>query len=64
MTVDIWDVLQILTPLAVTVVGWGVRLIWSEIKSQRAELREYVRQETCKAHREHFQRQIEALKAK
>jgi len=62
VTVDIWDVLQILTPLAVTVVGWGVRLIWSEIKSQRAELREYVRQETCKAHREHFQRQIEALR--
>lgn len=62
MTVEIMDVLQILTPLAITVVGYGVRLIWSEIKSQRAELREYVRQETCKAHREHFQRQIEALR--
>lgn len=64
MTVEIWDVLQILTPIAVGIVGWGVRLIWSEIKSWRAELREYVRQETCKAHREHIQRQIEALKAK
>ena len=62
MTVEIMDVLQILTPVAVFVVGYGVRLIWSEIKSQRAELREYVRQETCKAHREHFQRQIDALR--
>lgn len=63
MTVDLLDILQVLTPIAVTIVGWGVKLIWSEIKAQRAELREYVRQETCKAHREHFQRQIEALRA-
>ncbi len=62
MTVDIMDILQILTPIAVTVVGWGVKLIWSEIKSWRAELREYVRQETCKAHREHFKRQLDALR--
>ena len=62
MTVDIMDILQILTPIAVTVVGWGVKLIWSEIKSWRAELREYVRQETCKAHREHFQRQLDVLR--
>lgn len=64
MTVDLLDILQIVTPVAVAVVGWGVKLIWSEIKAQRAELREYVRQETCKAHREHFQRQIEALRSK
>lgn len=64
MTVDLLDILQILTPIAVAVVGWGVRLIWSEIKAQRAELREYVRQETCKAHREHFQRQLDALRSK
>lgn len=64
MTVDIMDILQILTPIAVTVVGWGVKLIWSEIKSWRAELREYVRQETCKAHRADMQRQIEALRSK
>ena len=56
------DVLQILTPLAFAVVGYGVRLIWSEIKSQRAELREYVRQETCKAHRADLQRQIADLR--
>lgn len=56
------DVLQILTPLAIAVVGYGVRLIWSEIKSQRAELREYVRQETCKAHRADLQRQIADLR--
>jgi hypothetical protein len=64
MTVDLLDILQVLTPIAVTIVGWGVRLIWSEIKAQRAELREYVRQETCKAHREHFQRQLDALRSK
>lgn len=62
MTVDIMDILQIITPIAVTVVGWGVKLIWSEIKSWRAELREYVRQETCQAHIEHFQRQLDALR--
>ncbi|MDY0204837.1 MULTISPECIES: hypothetical protein [unclassified Desulfovibrio] len=62
MTVEIMDVLQILTPLAIAVVGYGVRLIWSEIKSQRAELREYVRQETCKAHRADLQRQIADLR--
>ncbi|MGD9576232.1 hypothetical protein [Desulfovibrio sp.] len=64
MTVDLLDILQVLTPIAVAIVGWGVRLIWSEIKAQRAELREYVRQETCKAHREHFQRQLDALRSK
>lgn len=63
MTVDLLDILQIVTPVAVAIVGWGVRLIWSEIKSWRAELREYVRQETCKAHREHFQRQLDAVRA-
>lgn len=64
MTVDLFDILQILTPIAIAIVGWGVKLIWSEIKSWRAELREYVRQETCKAHREHFQRQLDALRSK
>lgn len=63
MTVDLFSVLQILTPIAIAVVGWGVKLIWSEIKAQRAELREYVRQETCKAHRADMQRQIEALRS-
>ena len=62
MTVDLLDILQIVTPVAVAIVGWGVKLIWSEIKRWRAELREYVRQETCKAHREHFQRQLDALR--
>lgn len=62
MTVEIWDVLQILTPIAVGVVGWGVRLVWSEIKSWRDELREYVRQETCKAHRADIQRQLADLR--
>lgn len=62
MAADIWDVLQIITPVALSAVGWGVRLIWSEIRSQRAELREYVRRETCKAHREHVQRQLDALR--
>ena len=63
MTVDLFDILQILTPIAIAVVGWGVRLIWSEIKAQRDELREYVRQETCKAHRANMQRQIETLRS-
>ena len=61
MQVNIWDILQVVTPAAIAVVGWGVRLIWSEIRSQRAELREYVRQETCKAHREHFRQQLDAV---
>jgi len=64
MNVNLIDILQILTPIAIAIVGWGVRLIWSEIKAQRAELREYVRQETCKAHRADIHRQIEALRGK
>lgn len=63
MNVNLIDILQILTPIAIAIVGWGVRLIWSEIKALRAEQREYVRQETCKAHRADIHRQIEALRA-
>ena len=62
MAVDLIAILQTLTPIAIAVVGWGVKLIWSEIKAQRAELREYVRQETCKAHRADLQRQIADLR--
>ena len=62
MTVDLWDVLQTLIFAAISVVGWGVRLIWTEIRTQREAMREYVRQESCRMHREQIQQQIEAMK--
>lgn len=61
MSVDLWDVLKAVTPVVISIVGWGVKQVYNEIRAQRQELREYVRQETCKAHREHFQRQLDAL---
>lgn len=75
MRVEILDMLQILTPIAIGIVGWGVRLIWNEIRSSheeiresrtemREELREYVRRENCRVHREQMQRQIDDIAKK
>jgi hypothetical protein len=60
--VSLLDVVGALTPVALAIIGWGVRLVWSEIKALREEQREYVRQETCRVHRELMQRQIDDLR--
>lgn len=64
MTVNIWDILQIASPVLIAVVGFFARLILGEVRAQRAEMKEYVRQETCRAHREHIQRQLDTLGGK
>ena len=56
-------VVQILTPVAVAVAGWGIRLIWFEIRQLRNEQKEYVTRETCRTHRENIERQLRELKA-
>lgn len=60
--VNIIDIVQILTPVVLTLLGWGVRLIWSEIRHLRNEQREYVTNQTCRMHREHIEKQIQELK--
>ncbi len=69
----LFDLAQVVAIIILTVIGWGVK----DIKNQMArmnerieslrreiklELREYMRQETCKAHRESIQQQINGLK--
>ena len=61
MTDEIFKLLQIITPIILFLVGLGVKLILSELREQRDTLREYVRKETCAAHREQIQRQLEAV---
>lgn len=58
MMVEMRDILQFATPVVLTLVGWGVKLVWSEIKGLRAELKEFVRQETCAAHRQAMEARI------
>lgn len=62
MQVELFEIFQVLTPVILAVVGWGVRLVWGEIRSLRAEMREYVRQETCRVHRENIQHQLNSLR--
>lgn len=60
--VEIIDIIQILTPVVLTLLGWGVRLIWSEIRHLRDEQREYTTNQTCRMHREHIENQLKELK--
>lgn len=45
------DILSVVTPILVTAVGWSVRLVINQIRALREDLKEYVRRETCAAHR-------------
>lgn len=61
MQVALKDVIQVATPVLLAVVGWGVRLVWSEIRDLRSERKEYVLREQCRFHREGLERQLKAL---
>lgn len=56
------DVLSIVTPILVTAVGWSVRLVINQIRALREDLKEYVRRETCRAHRGSIEREIEEMR--
>ena len=57
------DVLGIVTPILVTAVGWSVRLVINQIRALREDLKEYVRRETCRAHRNAIEREIEEMRS-
>ena len=56
------DILSVVTPILVTAVGWSVRLVINQIRALREDLKEYVRRETCKAHRSAFERELEDMR--
>lgn len=78
-------ILQIFAFILLTVVGWGVRMIWNKVsefdgkmdtlrkelhaenddsrRELHAEMKHYVHEATCKAHREGIEKQIDAIKA-
>jgi len=55
-------ILQLLTPLFVGAVAIGTRIIINMIRSLREDLKEYVRRETCRAHRGSIEREIDELR--
>ena len=53
----------IMTPILVGAVGWSVRLVIAQIRALREDLKEYVRRETCRAHRDSIGREIMEIKS-
>ena len=58
MTPEWKSFLEVVTPVAIAVVGWILRLIWGEIRQLRTDQREYVTKEMCRTHREAIQQQM------
>ena len=56
------QILSIVTPILVTAVGWSVRLVINQIRALREDLKEYVRRETCRAHRTALERELEEMR--
>lgn len=52
MTPEWKSFLEVITTVAIAVVGWMLRLIWGEIRQLRIDQREYVTKEMCRTHRE------------
>ena len=70
---ELEHLIQPVTLVLLTIVGWGVRAIWSQGKENdrkldmlsqtlRSEMQNYTHKETCRAHREGIQAQIDALR--
>ena len=55
-------VIQTLTPLFVLGVGLGVKIVVNQIRALREELKEYVRQESCRVYREGIMHEIDNIK--
>lgn len=66
------ELVQPATFILVSVIGWGVRAIWGKVcdfdkkidnlrAEMHAELQEYERKETCRAHREAIIHKIESI---
>lgn len=57
-----FQIVQIVTPIIVGLVGIGIRIVINLIRSLREDLKEYVRRETCRAHREAIAREISDIR--
>lgn len=68
------EFIQPVTFIIVTMIGWGVRAIWSKVNGfdkkiddlrieMHKELQEYERKETCRAHREALLNRVDSLAA-
>ena len=66
------DLTQYALLILISVVGWGVRAVWSIVRRYdkkfddfraeiHVEMREYVQQATCRAHRDAIQRQFDDI---
>lgn len=62
MKVDFMAFLQVVTPVLVAIVGFAVRMILRELREQKEALKDYVRQEECRLHRERLEHEMRALK--
>ena len=62
MKVDIMAFLQVVTPVLVAIVGFAVKMILKEIREQKEALKDYVRQEECRRHRESIEHEMRALR--
>lgn len=60
--VDILAFLQVVTPVLVAIVGFAVKMILQEIREQKEALKDYVRQEECRLHRERLEHEMRALR--
>lgn len=55
-------IIAIVTPVLTSICLYVLRDIRAEQKALRADMERYVRSETCKAHREALQQQIDTLR--
>ena len=62
INVDILAFLQVVTPVLVAIVGFAVKMILQEIREQKEALKDYVRQEECRLHRESIEHEMRALR--
>ncbi len=61
MKVDFMAFLQVVTPVLVAIVGFAVRMILRELREQKEALKDYVRQEECRLHRESIEHEFQSL---
>ncbi|MBP3734008.1 MAG: hypothetical protein J6I57_03465 [Desulfovibrio sp.] len=62
MKVDIMAFLQVVTPVLVAIVGFAVKMILKELREQKEALKDYVRQEECRLHRESIEHEMRVLR--
>lgn len=61
MSEDLRTFLLLLTPVLTALVGFIAKRIYAELMEQREALKDYVRKEECKLHREQISRELEQI---